>query len=173
MKAPPVTDYRKLAKARLLPISVRVHRRWLPCGGVLRYAATLSVLREFRVTTASPLIARPLMGRAILKAGRGEVQAGPVAEAVAVPFRLSLVLARALNEVARGVTYRFWFQLKHDPQPRLAARTARAFGGHGGQNTRRPSASRLHTHHRRHRCDPGPRPRVGTPDASLPSRNEP
>jgi len=46
-----------------------------------------------------------------MNARRGEVQAARAAEAAGIPFCLSTVSACPLDEVARGTTQPFWFQL--------------------------------------------------------------
>jgi L-lactate dehydrogenase (cytochrome) len=59
---------------------------------------------------ALPIALAPI-GLAGMNARRGEVQAARAAEKANVPFCLSTVSACPINEVARGTTAPFWFQL--------------------------------------------------------------
>jgi L-lactate dehydrogenase (cytochrome) len=59
---------------------------------------------------ALPVALAPI-GLAGLTARRGEVQAARAAEAAGIPFTLSTVSACAIDEVARGTSKAFWFQL--------------------------------------------------------------
>jgi L-lactate dehydrogenase (cytochrome) len=59
---------------------------------------------------ALPVALAPI-GLAGMNARRGEVQAARAAEGAGVPFCLSTVSACSIEEVARGTTSPFWFQL--------------------------------------------------------------
>ncbi len=78
---------------------------------VLRNVANIDVSSElFGQRVALPLALAPI-GLAGLMARRGEVQAARAAEDAGVPFTLSTVAACAIEEVQRGTTRPFWFQL--------------------------------------------------------------
>jgi L-lactate dehydrogenase (cytochrome) len=78
---------------------------------VLRNVADIDVSTElFGQRLALPVALAPI-GLAGLMARRGEVQAARAAEAAGVPFTLSTVAACAIEEVQRGTTKPFWFQL--------------------------------------------------------------
>lgn len=78
---------------------------------VLRNVADIDLSTElFGRRLALPVALAPI-GLAGLMARRGEVQAARAAEAAGVPFTLSTVAACAIEEVQRGTTKPFWFQL--------------------------------------------------------------
>jgi L-lactate dehydrogenase (cytochrome) len=78
---------------------------------VLRNVADIDVSTTlFGQRLALPVALAPI-GLAGLMARRGEVQAARAAEAAGVPFTLSTVAACAIEEVRRGTTAPFWFQL--------------------------------------------------------------
>jgi len=96
---------------------------------VLRDVSQIDLSTElFGAKQAMPVALAPI-GLAGLNARRGETQAVRAAEKAGVPFTLSTVSACPLNEVAAAAQRPFWFQLVHDPRPRLHARTAGAGGG--------------------------------------------
>lgn len=78
---------------------------------VLRNVADIDLSTElFGQRLALPIALGPI-GLAGLMARRGEVQAARAAQAAGVPFTLSTVAACAIEEVQRGTTTPFWFQL--------------------------------------------------------------
>ncbi len=78
---------------------------------VLRNVADIDLSTAlFGQRLALPVALAPI-GLAGLMARRGEVQAARAAEAAGVPFTLSTVAACAIEEVQRGTTRPFWFQL--------------------------------------------------------------
>ncbi len=78
---------------------------------VLRDVGTLDLSTElFGHRMALPVALAPI-GLAGMNARRGEVQAARAAEAAGVPFCLSTVSACPIDEVRRGTTAPFWFQL--------------------------------------------------------------
>jgi L-lactate dehydrogenase (cytochrome) len=78
---------------------------------VLRDVSNLDLSTEILGRRASMPVALAPIGLAGMNARRGEVQAARAAEDAGVPFTLSTVSACALDEVARGVSSPFWFQL--------------------------------------------------------------
>ena len=78
---------------------------------VLRDISTLDLTTELFGRRQKLPVALAPIGLAGMNARRGEVQAARAAEAAGVPFCLSTVSACPLDEVARGVTEPFWFQL--------------------------------------------------------------
>ena len=128
MRAASVSDYRALARARL----PRFLFDYIDGGSYAettlgRNTADLQalmlrqrVLRDVSsLDLSTTLFGRPMalpvalapIGLAGLNARRGEVQAARAAEAAGVPFTLSTVSACGLDEVRRGTTAPFWFQL--------------------------------------------------------------
>jgi L-lactate dehydrogenase (cytochrome) len=128
MKAAAVIDYREIARRRLPHFlfeyidggsyaeatlrrnvsdleKVALRQRVLRDVSVLDLSSNL-----FGQKVALPVVLAPV-GLAGLNARRGEVQAARAAEAAGIPFCLSTVSACPLEEVARGVTAPFWFQL--------------------------------------------------------------
>jgi L-lactate dehydrogenase (cytochrome) len=128
MKAAAVIDYREIARRRLPHFlfeyidggsyaeatlrrnvsdleTVALRQRVLRDVSVLDLSTNL-----FGQKVALPVVLAPV-GLAGLNARRGEVQAARAAESAGVPFCLSTVSACPLEEVARGVTKPFWFQL--------------------------------------------------------------
>jgi L-lactate dehydrogenase (cytochrome) len=78
---------------------------------VLRNVSEIDLSTElFGRRAAMPLALAPV-GLAGMNARRGEVQAAKAAAAAGVPFCLSTVSACAIDEVARGESAPFWFQL--------------------------------------------------------------
>ena len=78
---------------------------------VLRDIGTLDPSTElFGQRMALPVALAPI-GLAGMNARRGEVQAARAAEQAGVPFCLSTVSACPIDEVARGTSRPFWFQL--------------------------------------------------------------
>jgi L-lactate dehydrogenase (cytochrome) len=128
MKAASALDYRELARRRLprflfeyidggsyaevtLRRNIEDLERIALRQRVLRDVSDLDLTTSlFGQTLALPVALAPI-GLAGLNARRGEVQAARAAEAAGVPFCLSTVSACPLDEVARGVTKPFWFQL--------------------------------------------------------------
>ncbi|MEA3134669.1 MAG: hypothetical protein QOG17_2515 [Gammaproteobacteria bacterium] len=128
MKAVSVSDYRQLARRRLphflfeyidggahSEVTLRRNIDDLEAIAlrqrVLRDVSTLDLTTELFGSKLSLPIALAPVGLAGLNARRGEVQAARAAEAAGVPFCLSTVSACSLEEVRRGVTRPFWFQL--------------------------------------------------------------
>jgi L-lactate dehydrogenase (cytochrome) len=85
--------------------AVMLRQRVLRDIGTLDPSTTL-----FGRKMALPLALAPI-GLAGMNARRGEVQAARAAEKAGVPFCLSTVSACPIDEVARGTTAPFWFQL--------------------------------------------------------------
>ncbi|HKR89413.1 MAG TPA: FMN-dependent L-lactate dehydrogenase LldD [Phenylobacterium sp.] len=128
MKAASILDYRELARRRLPPFlfeyidggayaevtlrrNVEDLERIALRQRVLHDVSALDVTTElFGQKLALPVALSPV-GLSGMYARRGEVQAARAAEAAGVPFCLSTVSACPLDEVARGVTKPFWFQL--------------------------------------------------------------
>jgi L-lactate dehydrogenase (cytochrome) len=128
MKAAAVIDYRELARRRLphflfeyidggsyaeatLRRNVSDLEKVALRQRVLRDVSVLDLSTNlFGQTLALPVVLAPV-GLAGLNARRGEVQAARAAESAGIPFCLSTVSACPLEEVARGVTAPFWFQL--------------------------------------------------------------
>jgi L-lactate dehydrogenase (cytochrome) len=128
MKAASALDYRELARRRLprflfdyidggsyaevtLRRNVEDLERIALRQRVLRDVSSLDLSTElFGQKLALPVALAPI-GLAGMNARRGEVQAARAAEAAGVPFCLSTVSACPLDEVAKGVTRPFWFQL--------------------------------------------------------------
>jgi len=78
---------------------------------ILRDVSSLDLSAElFGQKLAMPVALAPI-GLAGMNARRGEVQAARAAEKAGIPFCLSTVSACPLDEVARGTTAPFWFQL--------------------------------------------------------------
>ncbi|RZL28766.1 MAG: alpha-hydroxy-acid oxidizing protein [Sphingomonas sp.] len=78
---------------------------------VLNDVSTLDLTTElFGHTMALPVALAPI-GLAGMNARRGEVQAARAAESAGIPFCLSTVSACPIDEVARGTSAPFWFQL--------------------------------------------------------------
>jgi L-lactate dehydrogenase (cytochrome) len=128
MKAAAAIDYREIARRRLPNFlfeyidggsyaevtlrrnvsdleAVALRQRVLRDVSVLDLSTTL-----FGKNLALPVALAPV-GLAGLNARRGEVQAARAAESAGIPFCLSTVSVCTLEEVARGVTQPFWFQL--------------------------------------------------------------
>jgi L-lactate dehydrogenase (cytochrome) len=128
VKAAAVIDYREIARRRLPHFlfeyidggsyteatlrrnvsdleTVALRQRVLRDVSVLELSTNL-----FGQKVALPVVLAPV-GLAGLNARRGEVQAARAAESAGVPFCLSTVSACPLEEVARGITEPFWFQL--------------------------------------------------------------
>jgi L-lactate dehydrogenase (cytochrome) len=128
MKGASVTDYRELARRRLprflfdyidggsfaevtLRRNIADLERITLRQRVLRDVSSIDLSTTlFGQKLALPVMLAPV-GLAGMNARRGEVQAARAAEAKGVPFCLSTVSACALEEVVRGVTKPFWFQL--------------------------------------------------------------
>ncbi|CAN7608466.1 FMN-dependent L-lactate dehydrogenase LldD [Phenylobacterium sp. LjRoot219] len=128
MKAASALDYRELARRRLprflfeyidggsyaevtLRRNVADLERIALRQRVLRDVSSLDLSTElFGHKQALPVALAPI-GLAGMNARRGEVQAARAAEAAGIPFCLSTVSACPLDEVARGTTQPFWFQL--------------------------------------------------------------
>lgn len=128
MKAVCVSDYRELARRRLphflfeyidggshAEVTLRRNIADLEAIAlrqrVLRDVSTLDLTTKLFGTKLSLPIALAPVGLAGLNARRGEVQAARAAEAAGIPFCLSTVSACPLDEVRKGVTRPFWFQL--------------------------------------------------------------
>jgi L-lactate dehydrogenase (cytochrome) len=78
---------------------------------VLRDVSNLNLSTEmFGRKLAMPVVLAPI-GLGGINARRGEVQAARAAEAAGVPFTLSTMSVCGIDEVARGTTAPFWFQL--------------------------------------------------------------
>lgn len=128
MKAAAASDYRRIAQRRLphflfeyidggayAEVTLRRNVADLEAIAlrqrVLRDVSRLDLSTElFGQKLALPVALAPI-GLAALTARRGEVQAARAAEAAGIPFTLSTVSACAIDEVARGTTRPFWFQL--------------------------------------------------------------
>ncbi|MFZ5707742.1 MAG: FMN-dependent L-lactate dehydrogenase LldD [Pseudomonadota bacterium] len=128
MKAAAASDYRRIAQRRLphflfeyidggayAEVTLRRNVADLEAIAlrqrVLRDVSRLDLSTElFGQKLALPVALAPI-GLAGLTARRGEVQAARAAEAAGIPFTLSTVSACAIDEVARGTTQPFWFQL--------------------------------------------------------------
>ncbi len=128
MKAAAASDYRRIAQRRLphflfeyidggayAEVTLRRNIADLEAVAlrqrVLRDVSRLDLSTElFGQKLALPVALAPI-GLAGLTARRGEVQAARAAEAAGIPFTLSTVSACAIDEVARGTTQPFWFQL--------------------------------------------------------------
>lgn len=128
MKAAAASDYRRIAQRRLphflfeyidggayAEVTLRRNIADLEAIAlrqrVLRDVSRLDLSTElFGQKLALPVALAPI-GLAGLTARRGEVQAARAAEAAGIPFTLSTVSACAIDEVARGTTRPFWFQL--------------------------------------------------------------
>lgn len=128
MKAASTTDYRELARRRLPRFlfeyidggayaEVTLRRN---VSDLEQLALRQRVMRDvsqadlsttlFGQPLAMPLALGPI-GLGGLFARRGEVQAARAAQSAGVPFCLSTVAACPIDEVARGVSKPFWFQL--------------------------------------------------------------
>jgi L-lactate dehydrogenase (cytochrome) len=128
MKAASALDYRELARRRLPPFlfeyidggayaEVTLRRNVEDLERIALRQRVLHDVSELDLTTelfgqklALPVALSPV-GLSGMYARRGEVQAARAAEAAGVPFCLSTVSVCSLDEVARGVTRPFWFQL--------------------------------------------------------------
>jgi L-lactate dehydrogenase (cytochrome) len=128
MKAAAASDYRRIARRRLphflfeyidggayAEVTLRRNVADLEAIAlrqrVLRDVSRLDLSTElFGQKLALPVALAPI-GLAGLTARRGEVQAARAAEAAGIPFTLSTVSACAIDEVARGTSKAFWFQL--------------------------------------------------------------
>jgi len=128
MKAAAASDYRRIAQRRLphflfeyidggayAEVTLRRNVADLEAIAlrqrVLRDVSRLDLSTElFGQKLALPVALAPI-GLAGLTARRGEVQAARAAEAAGIPFTLSTVSACAIDEVARGTSKPFWFQL--------------------------------------------------------------
>ncbi|MGC6329454.1 FMN-dependent L-lactate dehydrogenase LldD [Rhizorhabdus sp. FW153] len=128
MKAAAASDYRRIAQRRLphflfeyidggayAEVTLRRNITDLEAIAlrqrVLRDVSRLDLSTElFGQKLALPVALAPI-GLAGLTARRGEVQAARAAQAAGIPFTLSTVSACAIDEVARGTTRPFWFQL--------------------------------------------------------------
>jgi L-lactate dehydrogenase (cytochrome) len=128
MKAAAAIDYRELARRRLphflfeyidggsyAEVTLRRNVSDLETIAlrqrVLRNVSALETSTElFGQQLAMPVMLGPI-GLAGLSARRGEVQAARAAEAAGIPFTLSTVSACTIEEVARGTSGPFWFQL--------------------------------------------------------------
>ena len=128
MKAASALDYRELARRRLprflfeyidggsyaevtLRRNVADLEQIALRQRVLRDVADLELTTElFGQTLAMPVVLSPV-GLSGMYARRGEVQAARAAEAAGVPFCLSTVGVCSIEEIARGTTKPFWFQL--------------------------------------------------------------
>jgi L-lactate dehydrogenase (cytochrome) len=128
MKAAAAIDYRELARRRLphflfeyidggsyAEVTLRRNVSDLETIAlrqrVLRNVSALDTSTElFGQQLAMPVMLGPI-GLAGLSARRGEVQAARAAEAAGIPFTLSTVSACAIEEVVRGTSRPFWFQL--------------------------------------------------------------
>jgi L-lactate dehydrogenase (cytochrome) len=128
MKAASVSDYRELARRRLPHFlfeyldggsyaEVTLERN---ISDLRNLALRQRVLNDvshidtstllFGQTYSLPIALAPI-GLSGLNARRGEVQAARAAEKAGIPFSLSTVSACAIDEVKRGTTAPFWFQL--------------------------------------------------------------
>jgi L-lactate dehydrogenase (cytochrome) len=128
MRVAATTDYRELARRRLprflfeyidggANAEVTLRRN---VADLEQVALRQRVMRDvstaelgttlFGQRLALPVALGPI-GLGGLAARRGEVQAARAAERAGVPFCLSTVAACPIEEVARGVTQPFWFQL--------------------------------------------------------------
>ncbi|CAN7323622.1 FMN-dependent L-lactate dehydrogenase LldD [Phenylobacterium sp. LjRoot219] len=128
MKAASALDYRELARRRLprflfdyidggsyaevtLRRNVADLEQIALRQRVLRDVAELDLTTElFGQKLAMPVVLSPV-GLSGMYARRGEVSAARAAQAAGVPFCLSTVGVCSLEEVARGVSEPFWFQL--------------------------------------------------------------
>lgn len=128
MKAASTLDYRAIAKTRLPRFlfeyydggsygEVTLRRNIADLEAVTLRQRVLSDVSAIDLTTelfgrklALPIALAPI-GLAGMGARRGEVQAARAAEAAGIPFCLSTVSACPIDEVARGLTKPFWFQL--------------------------------------------------------------
>ncbi len=128
MKAASALDYRALAKRRLPHFlfeyidggsyaEVTLRRNIADLEQIALRQRVLTDVSTLDLTTTlfgqklSLPVALAPVGLAGINARRGEVQAARAAEAAGVPFCLSTVSACPLDEVARGTTKPFWFQL--------------------------------------------------------------
>jgi L-lactate dehydrogenase (cytochrome) len=127
-RAASALDYRELARRRLPPFlfeyidggsyaEVTLRRNVADLEAVALRQRVLTDVSNIDISTellgqkyAMPVALAPV-GLAGMNARRGEVQAARAAEAAGIPFCLSTVSACPLDEVARGTTQPFWFQL--------------------------------------------------------------
>jgi L-lactate dehydrogenase (cytochrome) len=128
MKAASALDYRELARRRLPHFlfeyidggsyaEVTLRRNVADLERVALRQRVLNDVSSLDLSTkllgqdlALPVALAPI-GLAGMNARRGEVQAARAAEAAGIPFCLSTVSACPLDEVAKGVSKPFWFQL--------------------------------------------------------------
>jgi L-lactate dehydrogenase (cytochrome) len=128
VKAASALDYRELARRRLPPFlfqyidggayaEVTLRRNVEDLERIALRQRVLHDVSQLDLTTelfgqklALPVALSPV-GLSGMYARRGEVQAARAADAAGVPFCLSTVSVCTLDEVARGVTRPFWFQL--------------------------------------------------------------
>ena len=128
MKAASALDYRELARRKLprflfdyidggsyaevtLRRNVEDLERIALRQRVLHDVSALDLSTELFGQKISMPVALSPVGLSGMYARRGEVQAARAAETAGVPFCLSTVSVCPLEEVARGVTKPFWFQL--------------------------------------------------------------
>jgi L-lactate dehydrogenase (cytochrome) len=128
VKAAAPSDYRALARRRLPHFlfeyldggsygEVTLARNSSDLDGIALRQRVMRDISEIDLTTtlfgqrlAMPVALAPV-GLAGLYARRGEVQAVQAAEKAGIPFCLSTVSACPMDEVARGASKPFWFQL--------------------------------------------------------------
>lgn len=127
-KAASALDYRALARRRLPHFlfeyidggsyaEVTLRRNIADLEDIALRQRVLTDVSSLDLTTevfgqklALPVALAPI-GLAGMNARRGEVQAARAAEKAGIPFCLSTVSACPIDEVARGTTAPFWFQL--------------------------------------------------------------
>jgi L-lactate dehydrogenase (cytochrome) len=127
-RAASALDYRELARRRLPHFlfeyidggsygEVTLRRNIADLENIALRQRVLTDVSSLDLTTelfgqklALPVALAPI-GLAGLNARRGEVQAARAAEKSGIPFCLSTVSACPIDEVARGTTAPFWFQL--------------------------------------------------------------
>ncbi|MFM6852497.1 MAG: FMN-dependent L-lactate dehydrogenase LldD [Sphingopyxis sp.] len=128
MIAASALDYRELARRRLPRFlfdyidggsyaEVTLARNVADLGDIALRQRVLNDVSSINLSTrlfgqdmALPVALAPI-GLAGMNARRGEVQAARAAQNAGIPFTLSTVSACSLDEVARGTTAPFWFQL--------------------------------------------------------------
>lgn len=128
MKAASVSDYRELARRRLPRFlfeyidggsysELTLHRNIDDLHNVTLRQRVLNDVSQIDTSTtlfgeklALPVALGPV-GLSGLNARRGEVQAARAAEKAGIPFSLSTVSACTIDEVRRGTTKPYWFQL--------------------------------------------------------------
>lgn len=127
-RAASALDYRELARRKLPPFlfeyidggsyaEVTLRRNVADLETIALRQRVLTDVSSLDLTTelfgqklAMPVGLAPI-GLAGMNARRGEVQAARAAEAAGIPFCLSTVSACPLDEVRRGTSRPFWFQL--------------------------------------------------------------